>query len=129
MPLLLPADDFERAVAVLRNCCAAFDPDAAVDITNASFIVDCCVVDVPANHSVDLAPMRQRDQALFEIFQIVGRILELELGPLDSDQCERPITRRVTLSSPLIADVARVAELPRNANLWVCLRAVSKLSP
>ena len=65
---------------------AALHPVAAVDVAHAEIVVDRGVVDVAADDAVGVVALRLVGQRLLELADEVDRVLDLQLGPGDSDQ-------------------------------------------
>ena len=84
-----PIDDLEAAVLVLDQRRAAFHPIAAIHVADAEIVVHHRVMDMAADHAVDLVAMRFRGQRLLEGADIVHRVLDLVLGPLR----QRPVAK------------------------------------
>src|SRR6266536_5825041 len=76
-----PGDDLEPAVRVLRDRRATFDPIAAIDIANASRLLDRGMMDVAADDAIDTVAVRFRGQSTFELADEIHRILDLQLRP------------------------------------------------
>ena len=84
-----PGDDFKLAVVALGHGRAAFDPIAAVDVTQAEIVMDGGGVDVAADHAIDVVMLGFGRQRLLEGADIIDRVLDLQLGPFR----QRPIRR------------------------------------
>src|SRR6516164_4474592 len=82
-----PGENLKAAVVMLDQRRATFDPVTAIHVADAEIIVNHGVMDVAADHAVDLAALRLFGQSLLEGADIVHRVLDLMLRPLR----ERPI--------------------------------------
>src|SRR5262245_30030173 len=72
-----PGDDLEAAVRMLADRGATLDPVAAVQVAHAELVVDGGVVDVAADHAIDLAAARLGNQSLLELADEVDRVFDL----------------------------------------------------
>src|ERR1043166_1884980 len=76
-----PLDDLKLSIEMLDSCGAAFHPVSAVHVDQAVDGADHRVVNMPANHTIDLLPASLRAQRLLEFADEIDGILDLELDP------------------------------------------------
>ncbi len=79
---LRPADNLEVPVVGLGNGCAAFNPIAAVDVDDAQPLMDCGVVNVPADDPVNPVLPSSCSEDVFVPADHLDGIFHLELRRL-----------------------------------------------
>src|SRR5258708_21656007 len=76
-----PFDDLKLSIEMLDSCGAAFHPVAAVYVNQAVDGADHRMVDVTADHAVDMLAAALGAQRLLELADEVDGVLDLELDP------------------------------------------------
>jgi hypothetical protein len=84
-----PGDEFEPPVMVLGDCRAALDPVAAIDVMDAERVMHRGMMDVPADHAIDIMTLRLRGERPLVIADKIDGIFDLELCPFR----QRPIAQ------------------------------------
>src|SRR5215470_19862575 len=65
-----PSDDFETSIMMFSDGGAALDPIATIDVTNSEVIVDCGLVNVTANHTINMFALGLGHQRLLKFTDV-----------------------------------------------------------
>src|SRR5258708_37334120 len=76
-----PFDDLKLSIEMLDSCRAAFHPDAAVDVDQPVDVADHRMVDMTADHTVDVLAAAFGAQRPLEFAHEIDGVLDLELDP------------------------------------------------
>ena len=96
-----PFDDFEPAVEMLDDRGTTLDPVAAIHVDEAALASNCCVMNMTANHAVNITTPGFGSQGTLVLANEIDGILDLQLQPLregpigQTDQSPNRIEMRI----------------------------------